>query len=245
MSTERGDDERLRDADVDAAWRAASAEEPARDADSAILAAARAQRRSSTSGAAAGRRLPWWTRWQPLAAAAGIAALAFVLVERLPTGPSQPQPQQQQPATRAASAAPAPVMSTATAEQPAPATAPAVEARRETEASNRPQSKASSEPMVGAPAASARDSANATAGAGETGQRASEQQAVMAVTKPPGSRPDPDAWAQRIVDLHAAGENDAAAEELRMFRQAYPDADARLPARLRDWAAEVQSGPDR
>ena len=87
MSNERGGNQRTSEADVDAAWRAASADEPSPQTDAAILAAARAETRSVASVSPARTGAPWWTRWRPLAAAAGVAGLAFVLVQRLPTEP--------------------------------------------------------------------------------------------------------------------------------------------------------------
>jgi hypothetical protein len=51
--------------------------------------------------------------------------------------------------------------------------------------------------------------------------------------------PSPDDWARRIAALHTSGDLDAAAAELRAFRETYPDADDRLPQSLRSWAASV------
>lgn len=89
MSNEHGGDGRIRDAAVDAAWSAASTEEPSAQTDEAILAAARAETRSATSSWPGRRRTPWWSHWQPLAAAAGVAGLAFLVVQRLPTEPDR------------------------------------------------------------------------------------------------------------------------------------------------------------
>ena len=49
----------------------------------------------------------------------------------------------------------------------------------------------------------------------------------------------PAAWIERIRMLHAEQRFDEAARELNAFRDAYPDADARLPESLRAWAASV------
>lgn len=49
----------------------------------------------------------------------------------------------------------------------------------------------------------------------------------------------PDAFVAEIRRLLAANDADAAARELRAFRHAYADADARLPVELRTWAAGV------
>jgi hypothetical protein len=50
----------------------------------------------------------------------------------------------------------------------------------------------------------------------------------------------PDQWVARIVALYDAGKRDDAARELRAFRDAHADADERLPASLRAWAAGVR-----
>jgi len=50
----------------------------------------------------------------------------------------------------------------------------------------------------------------------------------------------PEAWIERIRSLHAQQRLDDAARELNAFREAYPDADARLPASLAAWAAGVK-----
>ena len=87
MKTWRPDDE---DSDIviDGEWRKASREEPRPHVDAAILAAARTRR-------------PWFATWQPLAAAAAVAGLAFLLVQLLPSERELEQPirmESQQPA---------------------------------------------------------------------------------------------------------------------------------------------------
>jgi L-amino acid N-acyltransferase YncA len=71
---------------------------------------------------------------------------------------------------------------------------------------------------------------------------ARRQVAGIAVAKSEADFPALEDWVQRIVDLHAAGDLPAAAQELQALRRAYPDADARLPTGLRAWATTV--GPD-
>ena len=51
---------------------------------------------------------------------------------------------------------------------------------------------------------------------------------------------DPDAWIARIRKLRADGDVQTAERELREFREFVPDADARIPADLRAWAATVR-----
>ncbi|EFK95646.1 hypothetical protein LDC_2342 [sediment metagenome] len=51
---------------------------------------------------------------------------------------------------------------------------------------------------------------------------------------------DTAAWAERIAALHRSGDITAAADALRAFRAADPDADAYLPDSLREWARTVE-----
>jgi hypothetical protein len=51
--------------------------------------------------------------------------------------------------------------------------------------------------------------------------------------------PAPADYIRRIEALLTAGRPDDAAQELQRFRDAYPDADERLPASLREFAAKV------
>lgn len=76
-----------RDAALERAWRETSAEQPPSHLDAAIIAAARKSvpdggERPSTAPVRA-RSRNWLTRWQPLAAAAVVAALAFGLVQQM------------------------------------------------------------------------------------------------------------------------------------------------------------------
>jgi hypothetical protein len=107
-----------------------------------------------------------------------------------------------------------------------------------------PASPAPAEPA--APAALAAPSA-AAAPATEASQKAVRRELAgngvaadlaTATTAEAGMQPA-DAWVRRIADLYAAGDDAAAAAELRAFRAAYPDADSRLPEPLRAWAATV------
>jgi hypothetical protein len=106
------------DSRVDSAWKKASAEQPPARLDAEILAAAR--KSSVQRDESAGRRplqttpRNWLAKWQPLAAAAAVAGLAFLLVPMLPRNhpmaPSMPQ-------TSAPATAPAPAESAAQAPQ--------------------------------------------------------------------------------------------------------------------------------
>ena len=77
-----------RDAALDRAWQQASDEQPSPQLDAAIIAAARKAGQDHDEQprvvAVRSRSRSWLTRWQPLAAAAAVAGLAFVLVQSLP-----------------------------------------------------------------------------------------------------------------------------------------------------------------
>ena len=223
MSDERRPDAAPADPRVDAAWRKVSRDEPPAVVDATILAAARGAARQTPWPRTPPAREAWWRRWQPMAAAAGVVGLAFVLVQMLPRNEPLQSP-----------AAPAP--------QPLPESA----ARQSTSESRAtvPASPAPAAPP--APAALAAPSA-AAAPATEAPQKAVRRELAgngvsadmaTATTAEAGMQPA-DAWVRRIADLHAAGDDAAAAAELRAFRAAYPDADSRLPETMRAWAATV------
>jgi len=195
---------------VEAVWRRVSREEPAARVDAAILAAARAELRRAPAIAPAAVRRSRWTVWQPLAAAAGVAALAFALVQMIPR--EEPVPAARVPADSAPAA-------------PVPA-APATETMASRPA---PEQRRASAPVAAtADVASAR-SAEAPAPAAAAREDAPAALAALA----------PEAWAARIAGLHSSGDVETAAAELSAFRRAHPDADAYLPQGLRAWAASV------
>lgn len=220
MSNDHRRDDLAGDRTVDAAWRRASVEEPSARADAAILEAARGATRGARQAhpvSRPGRRT--WNYWRPMAAAAAVAALAFLLVPRTEHQESRHAAPAQRPVTEmtapAAGAAPAHVppsrQDSATAEAAAPAmAAPA----------------AKSEPMVpravDPPAESQAASVSADAGRGA---------------------PSPEQWTHRIESLYAAGDLAGATTALREFRRAFPEADSQLPPELRAWAAAVPQQP--
>jgi quinol-cytochrome oxidoreductase complex cytochrome b subunit len=85
MSTWRHDERDDLDSEIDGIWRKASREEPPPHVDAAILAAARTRRSR-------------FATWQPLAMAAAVAGLAFLLVQLLPREPDVEQPILMEPA---------------------------------------------------------------------------------------------------------------------------------------------------
>ncbi|MGB7903923.1 MAG: hypothetical protein WCF43_04470 [Steroidobacteraceae bacterium] len=106
------------DAELERAWRDASDEQPPSHLDAAIIAAARKSvsegGKQPTTAPARARSRNWLTRWQPLAAAATVAGLAFVLVQMLPREHSgRPSMQYEESAPAPASAEPQPQSSSA------------------------------------------------------------------------------------------------------------------------------------
>ncbi len=83
-------DERSRDPRLDAAWQAASREEPPTAIDSAIRAAARREVESGPHVIAEAQRIPRSRRrtWWPLAAAAAVAAITVGVMQTVPLEPN-------------------------------------------------------------------------------------------------------------------------------------------------------------
>jgi len=217
MSDQRRPDAAPADPRVDAAWRVASREEPPARVDDAILAAAHAAVRDPAPARPSPARDPWWRRWQPLAAAAAVTGLAFVLLQSLP----RDEP------VLAPSVTPAPSRP-ATREMAAPVEAPEPVAKSRQESARR-------EPAVNDVAVQTTDATDAASVAAERPAAPAARATLQGLAGPQSA----DAWVARIVDRHAAGDLDAAASDLRAFRAAYPEADSRLPESLREWAATV------
>ncbi len=97
------------DAALRARWRSASDEQPSSRIDAAIIDAARQSVAGPRETLARPRPTRWLSPWQSLAAAAGVAGLALVLVPMLPRHPaptptSGPTPEQREASTAAAPA---------------------------------------------------------------------------------------------------------------------------------------------
>ena len=259
MSTEPPRDASGDDAALTAAWRAASQDEPPASVDAAIVAAARAELRRD--GGARPARRPWWSTWQPLAAAAGVAGLAFVLVQTLPehAAPRAPAVSRQSTAAdsgppREESAAVRTEPATAaksTPPPPAPVPVPSGESRAAAAAPAPPSAAAAPQDATVATdtAAQAAAPAFAAPARGATADRpaaraVAEREAAAALSREDravhaGEPPSPEGWVARIVASYEAGDRRGAEAQLEAFRQAYPDADRHLPDELRDWAASV------
>jgi hypothetical protein len=232
MSNDRWDDEQPGDPAVDQAWRAAATDEPSAQLDATILAAARAataRARPAPTPPATSHR---WTHWQPLAAAAGVAGLAFAIVQMLPRDASVPATPSAEHAVERALPGRG---ESATQQSAAPSPPPAPrDAGTEHPAAAKRASPAVSPPSQPSAGAAARDVAGAMAEAD-----ASYEQPHRQLAAPAAATTTPEEWARRIATLYGAGDEGAAADALHAFREAHPDADQYLAESLQPWAASV------
>ncbi|MBP9592126.1 MAG: hypothetical protein KBE42_08650 [Steroidobacteraceae bacterium] len=226
---------------VDRAWHGTSVEEPPPQIDAAIIEAARTEaaraRQVTPTGTAARvrRNGEWWLRWQPLAAAAAVAGLAFVLVQTIPRDRDVTPPLSHERARPRAPVAPP------RAERDAMPAAPIAPPRAEQDATS------------AAPVESQAEMPSATVQAPVAGKDRSEAYENQARSSAKGAAesvegrgaetfPAADRWAAKIEALAEAGEYAAAARELRAFRDAYgrEEADRELSEELRAWASSVE-----
>jgi hypothetical protein len=204
---------------LDRAWQQLSDEQPPSALDAAIIAAACKSIRGRDEPAQIKRASPpqrsWLTQWQPLAAAAAVAGLAFVLVQSLPRDRDvAPLLRMEEPATAPAAAQ----------EKPgAPAMRESIEAKTE----SAPAPAVVQEPVTAPAPARAEASAEASA-------------AVAKAARDNVAPPDATDRAAGIATLYAAGDIAGAADALREFRAVDPGADSYLPESLRDWAQTVE-----
>jgi hypothetical protein len=218
-----------RDPRLDAAWQKHSGEIPPAHLDAAILAAA--NRAVGGASREAGKQAPARSsprrRWMPLAAAATIGAIALGILQIMP-GPT--------PAPRSMSSSPVPMPAPrdelqAMADKDAPRSARSVAAPSESKASAPPPAR-----MAGARADTRRRNGVAQTATQSAGAMALSKKASGAAAKPI----DVGARIARIRKLHDDGKLAEAAKKLVALRAAIPDADRRLPADLRAWAATVK-----
>ena len=239
MSHVRRDDQRPGDPAVEQAWRAAATDEPSARIDATILAAARAATARVKSAPTAPAARHWWTQWQPLAAAAGVAGLAFAIVQMLPREADVPAtPAAEQAIERARPGRSEGVRQQNAAPPPPPSAPREADAEHRGLATAKRASPAVSPPSEPSAAAKASDVAGAMAEAD-----ASSEQRLRQVAPPPAAPVTPQDWARRIEALYGAGDETAAADALQAFRSAYPDADQYLAEALLPWAASVGEQP--
>jgi hypothetical protein len=246
------------DEDVRQAWRAAATDSPPAHLDAAILAAARAAVRGSAQrSVAAPKARPWYREWQPMLAAAAVAGLAFLVIEALPRGEREALPS----GPSAAKDEPPPVTNDTFHQQPpsavtAEARADAKKAAGPPAGSSREASTdavkpaASAEPRPAAPPAAvtpapeAADSLmTASPPATANRERAAGSMDQEGIDSSPQAGAMQQAVAARIdhiVTLYRAGDESAAATELRALRADVEGVDAQLPANLRAWARTVR-----
>ncbi len=241
---------------LDRAWQQLSDERPPSALDAAIIAAAHKSIQDRDGQAQVKRASrpsrSWLTRWQPLAAAAGVAGLAFVLVQSLPrdrdVGPTL---HMEEPAAAPAAAQERPGIPAsrdAIEAQTASPPAPAVVRESVTAPASVIEQESAADTATTMPAAEVDQRQRAAAAM--SGRRASEAAAAPAsvqttTAKAAAARDDvapPDAAgrAARVATLYAAGDIAGAADSLREFRAVDPGADTYLPESLRDWARTVE-----
>jgi hypothetical protein len=247
------------DAALERAWRDGSAEQPSARVDAAILVAAHkaVTDRSRVAAVTPARDPPRqrWSRWAPMAAAAAVAGLAFMLVQTLPRDPDRARP----PAAREsakATAAPTGVKTPAPAQSDLAERQPVESSRSGDSDSPVAQEQTGSPGVTAAPsldpappaAMPAENSAGAIAaapqvpsvGSNESRGDAGAKRGQAVDSTATGEVASPEEWVTRILALHDAGDIAAAADVLRAFRAAVPDADRYLPESLREWAALVR-----
>lgn len=226
---------------VDRAWHGTSVEEPPPQIDAAIIEAARTEaaraRQVTPTGTAARvrRNGEWWLRWQPLAAAAAVAGLAFVLVQTIPRDRDVTPPPSHERARPQTPAAPPRAERDA---MPAAPIAPPPAERDATSAAPVQSQAGMPSATVQAPVAG-KDRSEAY----ENQARSSAKGAAESVEgRGAETFPAADRWAAKIEALAEAGEYAAAARELRAFRDAYgrEEADRELSEELRAWASSVE-----
>jgi hypothetical protein len=255
------------DAGLERAWRQASDESPPSSLDAAIVAAAREAvgnpetARNVVHGRFASR--PWLARWQPIAAAAAVAGLAFTLVQTLPResavtevpirmeglggGVTADVQTQIGPAPTRQKAVDAPADSAVEAAATAAGGAAAGGVAIDTATEAPP-------PRDAVPAAAVTSSPVTAQGAGSrpTASESFAGSVAEAVAAPDAERrrsegataaPSPQDQAARIVALHSAGDLTSAVAALREFRATVDDADRFLPESMRAWADTVPPVP--
>jgi hypothetical protein len=245
-----------RDTALERAWHEASPEQPPSHLDAAIVAAARAAAAThdgpARPGRISGRPIRWLAQRQPLLAAAVVAGLAAVLVPMLPRehGPAPTLQQRQSTSAPAIATEPEVTPSQEDAAVEKPASPPAGTRPRRLEESvvervvpaprrRNPEADVPAPPASTPPPAAAGSTTESYA---REGVRAGALDSAAAPAEA-ASPSEPSRWAARIEALHATGEIEAAARELREFRAAEPQADAYLPDALRDWAQTVPPFP--
>jgi hypothetical protein len=253
------DKDEVQDGPLKQAWRQASDEQPPSALDAAIIAAARKSVQDRGAGTKAVSSSPRprnrWMQWQPLAAAATVAGLAFILVQLLPRDRDVAPSIRMEESVPAQAAKEVPVQSAEGKEAPdnqgQGATVPAPGAAAPTvsipQAAAGATAKASEMDATstadGAVAIDAAEAGERQAVVPEmAGRAASAAAPAPALERSLGNAAPPGAAdrAAGIAALYASGDVAGAADALRAFRAVDPDADTYLPDSLRGWARTVK-----
>jgi len=244
------------DAALDRAWQQLSDEQPPPALDAAIIAAAHKSIQGRNGQAQVVRARPpyrsWPARWQPLAAAAAVAGLAFVLVQSLPrdrdVAPSmQMEEQVTTPATthekpsdfstrEAIKAKTASPPASAGARESVMAPASTIDQKSAADTATAMPATEVDQRQIAAPEMSGRTASEAAAAPAQTSALA----AAAAAARDNVAPPDAADRAARVAALYAAGDITGATDALREFRAVDPGADTYLPESLRDWARTVE-----
>lgn len=216
-------DDDIRDTTLEALLDGHATETPPAHVDAAILAAAHRALAAAPRAVASARATQAWRWWMPLAAAAVIGAIVVGIMPLAPTlrdessaivSDAPPTAPRETTASDSAAVAPSKTVTTLAPFPPAPPLKARVSA-------DQPASAASVNANASPPAPSrAWDPAHRKKQAGSA------------------KRSDV-AWFTQIRNLRAQGKVSEAAQALVRFREAFPDADERLPPDLRRWAASV------
>jgi hypothetical protein len=241
------------------AWQQASDELPPPELDARLIAAARKSVQVHGSSEKADRESTrprnWMMQWQPLAAAATVAGLAFILLQVMP------RDRDVTPSIRIEDSAPGPAMA-----RPATAAPPAIDRVEADRAAAEPGEAAAAAVEQKAGGQLTRESVDDLP-AGPANADADRQPAIspergganvvtttpalagtsVASTAPQSEKRQRDNatmssadWVARIEALYASGDLAGATDALRAFRAAEPDADTYLPESMRDWARTVE-----
>jgi hypothetical protein len=229
------------DPTLDALLRAHSEETPSPDIDAAILGAAhRAVQSSPRDAAKPAEATSPWRWWMPITAAAVIGAIAIGVLQLIPKEPESTATVVSDTPANAPTIAPKPTAPPppVVAKREAPTEAKRAASPEPFSAQRRDEAPRRTEKRLAAPPAAAEQRAPAAP--------APEQAASAgAIAKQSGAALDtqvenPDQRIARIRALFSEGKLDEAARELNAFRAVHLDADERLPAELRAWAATVK-----
>ena len=200
------------DAKVSARYRELAREEPPRDVDVAILAAARRATASRPAPlvAPSGRR-----RWYVPVAAAAIIVLAVAVTVHV---------ERQQPDFEVAEQQAAPVQTPVTEPAPKRDSSAPTELQKSQTSSSQPAAPApkSAEPLAGLRESQRSDTAPSAAQArpearAMRSERGAEQKLIGLAAA------SPEQWLQGIVDLKRQGRDEEAEKQLGDFRKRYPD----------------------